>query len=149
MTTRLLALAEKLNLSEDRLAAAIDLVPQFSNATDVWTALRPKSMLTDMAEVLPLPDGVRTVMRDPAQIIAGLNVQAALCSNGNLPPAVGAVINDFCNLAKTEPFKKLLNEVGGAVGRVETTVNTVRQKVDEVLASFPGGSNCKFFCGQP
>jgi hypothetical protein len=140
LTNRLLALAEKLNLTEGRMAAAMDAIPAFSSNGDLWQSLRSGGALSAAAEALPLPEGLRTTLQDPGQIVANFRAQLALCQQSDLPPAIAGVVSEFCGLAQNERFSRLLDRVDGAV-------TSVRNVVDDILGQLPTSGNCKFFCG--
>jgi len=140
ITDRLLALVSKLDLTDARMAAAMEGLPDFQADGDLWDAIREGGILQKAADILPLPDGLRSNFENPGQIIESFRSQLALCQQSNLPPAVADLVGEFCGLVANEPFRKLLN-------RVDTAVSTVKTTVDNILSQLPVQGDCKLFCG--
>ena len=139
-------LAGQLQLGEDRIRAALDVLPSFSAGAEPWALLRSDGTLAKLGGILPLPDAIRTKLSDPEQLISQFRAQMNLCGQPNLPPALAGLIGEFCQLASTERFGTLLDRVDGAVQQVkgvvhniETSVNTVKSEVNSLY--------CRIFCG--
>ena len=139
LTERLMALVENLGLTESRMTAAMNVMPGFSSDADIWSSLRAGGVLPKAAEVLPMPDGLRSKLQDPGQFLSNLRDQMKLCQQSNLPPAIDSIVGEFCGLAAKEPFQDLLN-------RVDKAVSTVKETVDNIIGQLPTSDNCKFFC---
>ena len=139
LTERLMTLVENLGLTESRMAAAMDLMPGFSSDGDIWGSLRSGGVLPRAAEVLPMPDGLRSKLQDPGQFLTNLRDQMRLCQQSNLPPAIDNIVGEFCGLVANEPFRALLN-------RVDTAISTIQETVDNIIGQLPTSDNCKFFC---
>jgi hypothetical protein len=146
-TTRILALADKLQINDDRIGAALDALPDFSATPDAWSALQSDGPVAKLADIVPLPDGLRDTLRNPGQIIANMRAQLALCSQSNLPAVVEDLVQEFCGLASSERFSKLLDRVDAGVTTVKGTADSIRTKVDNIIDRLPTEKDCKFFCG--
>ena len=134
-TSRLAAMTEGLRIGDDRIRAAMDLLPAINVGADPWASLRGSSPLTAVADVLPMPEGIRTSLRDPAQIVANFRAQMNLCAQSDLPPAVAGLVAEFCGLAENEKFSNLLDRVDGIVQTVKDTkivANTINGVVSGI-----------------
>lgn len=153
--SKLTTLSQQLQLGDDRFGTAMDSLPGISVGNNPWDSLRASGPVGELAEVLPLPDGVRTALRDPGQILANFRAQLDLCSQSNLPAVIAGVVSEFCQLANTERFSKLLDRVDDTVQDVETTVNSTRTVVNNINSNVNAIKtkidelHCRFFCSQP
>lgn len=147
-TSRLTAMIESLRIGDDRIRAAMDLMPQLNVAADPWASLRGSSPLAAVADVLPMPEGIRASLRDPAQIVANIRAQMNLCAQSDLPPAVAGLVAEFCGLADNERFSDLLDRVDGIVQTVKDTkvvANTINGVVTGIKTTVD--NICVVFCG--
>jgi hypothetical protein len=154
------SLAAQLQLGEDRIGAALNVLPTFAVGAEPWSALRTDGTIARLAENLPLPESIRTTLSDPAQIIANFRAQMNLCAQTNLPPAVAGLIGEFCQLAAGERFGPLLDRVEGlaqgikgGVDGTRTVVNGINGVVTTINGKVTAIQNevnavyCRFFCG--
>ena len=146
LTSKLLALAEQLQINEARATAAIDALPGFSSGSDPFSAIRNGGPLAKLADVVPLPENLRSTLRDPGQVIAGFKSQIALCTRNDLPAAVAGLVGEFCALANTEKFKTMIEDIASGVGNVKSTLTTIGGKVQDVIDKI-AILDCKLFCG--
>ncbi|HEX5215020.1 MAG TPA: hypothetical protein VFV98_06125 [Vicinamibacterales bacterium] len=146
LTSKLLALAEQLQINEARASAALDALPGFSSGSDPFSAIRNGGPLAKLADVVPLPEDLRSTLRDPGQVIAGFKSQIALCTRNDLPAAVAGLVGEFCALANTEKFKTMIEDIASGVGNVKSTLTTIGGKVQDVIDKI-AILDCKLFCG--
>lgn len=137
---QLQGLADKLQLDPARSIAALQGLGDMTFDGGVFAGLGQQGIFRQLAQNIPLPVNVRTVLEDPSSLLDQFQQlrSQGLC-NVSLPPALSGPVGQICQLIANEPFGKLLNRVDGAV----TTINGVVSRIESAL---PTSSDCKFFC---
>lgn len=147
LQAKLQAVADALQVNAANTVNALDTLGSMSFDSGPFAALREDGVFAELGKNLPLPPNVRTVLQNPANLLSALqDIRDQGICNIELPPALNGPIAQVCALIAGERFSKLLDRVDGVTGNIQGTVNTVRNKVEEVLDQLPIVGDCKLFC---
>ena len=142
---RIATLIEHLNVSEGKLADALDLVPTLTvgrpDVSNILSSIKADNNLSKLAGVLPLPSELRDILQDPAALadldFTPATIRDLLCpADSPFPPAVAARFQEICNKASQESLGTAIATIHDKVGTIETLVAELAGKVPDA----PGGN---------
>jgi hypothetical protein len=145
---KLQALAAKLQFNPVASIDALEGLGDLSLKSGPFAALREDGIFSQLAQNVPLPPNVRTLLQDPGTVLNGFKEirDQGLC-NLDLPPTLSGPIGEICGLIANERFSKLLDRVDTVTGTINTKVTNVTNKVQSILDQLPIQGDCKLFCG--
>lgn len=145
---RMLSTANGLQFDPAKLQDLLDRIQNLSFDGGPLAILQDNADRAALLEALPMPTGVRTVLSQPADLIAKLKdlLDSGICNLSDNAPALDPLLEPVCELAENEKYAKLLDRVDTVTGNISTTVNTVNTRVGNVLNRLPTEDDCKLFC---
>ncbi|OFV96225.1 MAG: hypothetical protein A3H28_10160 [Acidobacteria bacterium RIFCSPLOWO2_02_FULL_61_28] len=148
LLNKMLTLANGLQVDPTKLQNGLDRIQNLSFDGGPLAILQANADQTALLEALPIPPAVKTVLLNPGSLLEKFKEikNTGLCNISPRPPALDALIGEFCDLATNERFAKLLDRVDGITGNINSTVTSVRNKVDNIIDRLPVAGDCKLFC---
>ena len=152
---KMVSTANGLQFDPAKLQDLLDRMQNLSFDVGPLAILQDNEDRAALADSLPMPPGVRTVVSNPAALLTKFKdlVDAGLCGLSDNAPALDPLLGPICELAENEKYAKLLDRVDEVTEDIKSTtttinsrVNTVSNRVQDVLDRLPTDGNCKLFC---
>jgi hypothetical protein len=155
LVNKMLSVANTLQMDPAKIQNAMDIAANIQESGGLFEAIQNDSSRTAILDALPIPPNFKSFLQSPGSLITTLKQvkDNGICNMTGQVPALQPLLGEICNLARNPHFAQLLDRmdtvttnIQSRVTSVQTAVNNVSNKVQDIIDVLPGGRDCRIFC---